>query len=74
MITSQADRHALIARLNELIEQETNALVRSEENGDQRRGKIAAFRQVVELVTPREVRQPIATPDYGYGSPLPTGY
>jgi hypothetical protein len=67
MITSQADRHALVTKLNTLIANETNNLIRSEENGDQRRGKIAAYQSVIELVTPKEVRQPIATADYGFG-------
>lgn len=74
MITSQADRHALVTKLNTLIDDETNALVRSEENGDQRRGKIAAYRSVIELVTPKEVRQPISNADYGFGSAVAGTY
>lgn len=74
MITSQADRHALVTKLNALIENEINDLVRSEANGDQRRGKIAAYRAVIELVTPKEVRQPVEQADYGFGSAVAGTY
>lgn len=61
------EQHELIGWAEGLIEQERSALETGETDGDRRRGRIDAYRQLIAHVKGPDPRTVTPSVDYGFG-------